>query len=119
MPQPIPVAPMVEYLMIRNCIDHNLVNAQNQTDGRMEPLQWNWWGQPTPFTTPGSMPPGVPLDWWQAQLLILGDILWIPTMNIPCNEERPNPVTNQFPSSIRIGTMQNRRNILGGWRGGK
>jgi len=105
---------MVEYLMIRNCIVRNGINAQNQSDGKMEPLQWNWWGQATPFTIPGSVPPGVPVNWWQAALLILGDILWIPTMNWPCNDERANPVTNQFPSSIRIGTMKNRRNVMGG-----
>lgn len=116
MPQAIEVAPMVDYFMQRNCIVDNIINAENQSDGRREPLQFNWWGLATPFTVPGSMPPGIPVDWYQTELKIVGDILWMPTMNYPCNAEVPNPVVNQFPSSIRIGTRKNRRNILGGGR---
>lgn len=114
MPQAIEVAPFVDYFMLRNCIVDNLVNAQNQSDGKKEPLQFNWWGLPTPFEIPGSLPPGISVDWWNVKLRILGDILWIPAMNFPCNADVPNPVVNQFPSSVRIGTMKNRRNIMGG-----
>ena len=114
MPQAVEVAPFVSYFVERNCIVDNIINAQNQSDGRMEPLQFNWWGRATPFNVPGSLPPGISLDWWQLTLRILGDLFWIPTMNFPCNAEVPNPVVNQFPSSIRIGTMKNRRNLLGG-----
>jgi len=97
MPTVIDVDGSEQYLIMRNCIVDNLVNAQNFGDGRTRYLQFNWWGAVVP-------------DFQK----ILGDIIYIPAMPRACDEEISNPVVNQFPSSVRIGTMKNRRNILGG-----
>lgn len=97
MPIPVDVSDLCQYIIIRNCINDNLVNAENAGDGRTRYLQFNWWGKSVPDPTK-----------------IRGDIIYVPTMPRACDSEVPNPVVNQFPSSVRIGTMKNRRNILGG-----
>jgi hypothetical protein len=97
MPTPIDVSGECQYLVIRNCINDNLIDAQNAGDGRTRYLQHNWWGAVVPNP-----------------LKILGDIVYVPPMARPCDTDISNPVVNQFPSSVRIGTMKNRRNILGG-----
>jgi len=97
MPTPIDVNTSEQYIVMRNCINDNLINAENAGDGRTRYLQFNWWGRAVPEPTK-----------------ILGDIVVVPAMPRACDSEIPNPVVNQFPSSVRIGTMKNRRNIVGG-----
>lgn len=97
MPTAIDVSDLCQYLVIRNCINDNLVNAQNFVNGKTEYLQHNWWGAVVP-------------DFKK----ILGNIIYIPAMPRACDLDISNPVVNQFPSSVRVGTMKNRRNILGG-----
>lgn len=97
MPTPIDVDDFCQYLITGNCIDDNIINAENAGDGRTRYLQHNWWGAIVP-------------DFRK----ILGDIVYIPVRPHTCNLDISNPVVNQFPSSVRVGTMKNRRNILGG-----
>lgn len=97
MPTPIEVSELCDNIIIRNCISDNGIDAENAGDGRTRYLQLNWWGKAVPDPTK-----------------IRGDIVYIPTMPRACDADVPNPVVNQFPSSVRIGTMKNRRNILGG-----
>jgi hypothetical protein len=97
MPTPIDVDTDIQYLIIRNCISDNIIDAENLEEGSTKFLQHNWWGREVPDPTK-----------------IFGDIVYEPTMRRPCDDEAANPVVNQFPSSVRVGTMKNRRNILGG-----
>jgi len=96
MPTPIEITDSSQYLVIRNCVNDNIINAENE-ENKTRYLQHNWWGAAVPNP-----------------LKIRGDIIYIPAMQKVCDHEIPNPVANQFPSSVRIGTMKNRRNILGG-----
>lgn len=95
MASPIHVADLVDMLVVRNCINNNLVNAENFATPTWQYLQLNYWGE-------------------RGAVGILGRIVWSPALRMPCGQEIEDRSLSTYPSTLRIGTMMNRRTILGG-----
>lgn len=95
MASPIHVADMVDFLVVRNCINGNLVNAENHATTTWQYLQLNYWGE-------------------KGAVGIYGRIIWNPTLRMPCGQEIEDRSLSTYPSTIRFGTLMNRRTIPGG-----
>lgn len=95
MTTPIHVSDLFDMLVVRNCINDNLVNAENFATSTWEYLQLNYWG-PTGGTR------------------VRGLIKWSPALRMPCGQEITDWALSTYPSTIRLGTMMNRRTIPGG-----
>lgn len=95
MAAPIHVADMFDMLVLRNCINNNEVNAINFATPEFQYLQYNYWGEKGPAG-------------------IYGRIYAYPPLRLPCGQEIVDRALSTYPSTIRLGTMMNRRTIVGG-----
>ena len=95
MATPIHVADLVDMLVVRNCINNNLVNAENFATPTWQYLQLNYWGE-------------------KGVVGVYGRIYADPPLRLPCGQEIIDWSLSTYPSTIRLGTMMNRRTVVGG-----
>lgn len=99
MAAPIHVADMFDMLVLRNCINDNEVNAINFARPDFQYLQYNFWGY---------------RDGVAIVERVYGRIYAYPCLWLPCGQEVDTPALEIYPSTLRLGTMTNRRTMIGG-----